>query len=212
MADRRDRTPADGKPATASSPERLGQFARAALTGSNDDRAMFLGTCRRYAYAIALRLGRRHHGAEDSAQDATKAVWELLERHALKPETIRGFIGTIVLRDAYAAAQRRLREATIAGHSTREGEVPDTAVEVETAEWAQRVRDAVDALPEPLRRLVALRHSDGCSLDEIAQLLGTSRRTISRQLRDAEAALRDALRDLDEPDAGPERRADAAGR
>jgi len=200
MVDRR--SPGRGRASRVNS-EILTQLARAAVKGSNDDRDRFVEACWHYAYDAARRAGRKHHGAEDSAQDAAMAVSNLLERNALKPETVGGLIGTLVLRNAYAAARQRLREATIEDQAVPAREAPDTAVAVETAEWAQRVIDAVDALPEPLRRLVALRHWDGRSLDEIARLLGTSRRTISRQLRDAEAALRHALRGLGGPDVGP---------
>jgi RNA polymerase sigma factor (sigma-70 family) len=206
---RRERQRPEGCPPERPTAEDLTRLALGVVAGSRQNQKMnaFLAACTQYAYAAAIRLGRKHHGAEDSAQDAAKAVWSLVVRNALKPETIGGLIGTLVLRNAYAAAQRRLREASIAGRANLAREAPDSALEVETAEWAQGVRDAVEALPEPLRGLVALRHWDGCSLDEIAQLLGKSRRTISRQLRDAEAALREALRDLDEPDAGPPRNA-----
>lgn len=124
-------------------------LARAALMGSSDDHDRLLNACWQYAYDAAIRFGRKHHGAEDTAQNAAMAVCELLKGRAaaLTPDTVGGFVRVHVLRSAHAAAQRRLREASAAGHADPTREEPDSALKVETAEWAHVVRDVVDALP-----------------------------------------------------------------
>jgi RNA polymerase sigma factor (sigma-70 family) len=216
MVDPRGRTPARGEATRVGSAESLTQLARAALTGSTADHDAFLGACWQYAYAAAMRLRRKHQGAEDSAQDAAKAVWDLLKRNppALKPETVGGLVGVVVLRRAHAAARLRLREASAGDQAATACEAPDTALEAETAEWTRRVRDAVVSLQQPLRRLVELEYWGDLSTREIARETGMSQSSIIRRLAEAEAALKSRLRGLDDADHdrrdSPPRRSDRA--
>jgi RNA polymerase sigma factor (sigma-70 family) len=175
-------------------------LARAALGGSSDDRDRFLKACWQYAYAVAIWFGRKHQGAEDSAQNAALAVNGLFDTKTIKAEAVGGLIRVLVLRHVYGAAQRRLREATVAGHQAPASEEPDSAIEVETAEWARRVLDAVDKLPQPLQRVIRLRYWDGMSTRGIALELGVPQTSIMRLLGEAEAALKSALRGLDDAD------------
>lgn len=60
------------------------------------------------------------------------------------------------------------------------------------------VRDAVAALPQRQRACVALHHFADLSTAEVAEVLGVAPATVRSNLRDARAALRDALgEDLD---------------
>jgi len=198
MADRGGKARA-GRPGA---PSDLTLLAQAALGGSSDDRDRFVEACWRYAYAAAIRFRRTHQGAEDSAQDAALAVSGLLDRKPpeLKPESVSAFISVVVLRGAHAAAKRQLREASVAGHAAPAREAADSALEVATTEWARRVRDAVSRLPERLRRVVELEYWGDLSTREIARELGRSQSSVMRLLREAETALGDELRGLDDTD------------
>jgi len=180
--------------------QELTNLARAALVGSSDDRGRFLDACLQYAYAAAIRFGRKHHGAEDSAQEAAIAIERLLATQppVLMPDTIGALISVVVLRSVRAAAWRRAREANAAAQTiTARHQAPDPALEVETAEWAGRVLNAVDKLPQLLHRIVHLRYWDDLSTREIARELGTSHMTIVRLLKEAEHTLRAELQELD---------------
>jgi RNA polymerase sigma factor (sigma-70 family) len=188
-------------------PSDLSLLARAALTGSNEDRDTFLKACWRYAYAAAKRLGRRHDGAEDGAQDAVLVVRALLEAKppALAPDSIAGFVSVVVLRNVRLAARRRAREASAAGQTAPARRAPDPALGAETAEWARRVRAAVATLQQPLRRLVELRYWDELSTREIAREVARSQRSVIRLLKDAEILVKSRLRrhDDDRSDTSP---------
>jgi RNA polymerase sigma factor (sigma-70 family) len=183
-------------------PSDLTLLAQAALTGSSDARDRFLVACRQYAYAAAIRFGRKHNGAEDSAQDAVIAVHGLLKTTPpdLKPQTVGALVSVLVLRSARAVAARRARGASTSAQIATAREAPDPAVEVETAEWASAVRDVVEDLPQLLRRLIDLRYGEDLSTREIAQVVGASQRTIIRLLPEAEAAVKGKLRGLDRGD------------
>jgi RNA polymerase sigma factor (sigma-70 family) len=175
----------------------LTNLARAALEGSTDDGGAFLKACWQYAYDAAIRFGRKHHGAEDSAQEALMAVDRLLklEPPELDPESVGALVRTVVLRHVNEVARRRLLEAkAIQEASAPRREAPDAPREVETEEWARPVRAAIETLPQPLRRLIELRHWDGLSTREIAREVGSSHTSIVRLLREAEDTLRAALR------------------
>jgi RNA polymerase sigma factor (sigma-70 family) len=186
-------------PLHAGSSEDLARLARAALAGSADDRETFLKACWQYAYAVAVRFGRKHHGSEDGAQDAVIAVHGLLTTTPpeLRPATVGALVSVLVLRSAHAAAERRTRAAGAAEQTATARKAADPAHEVEAADWARAVSDVIDTLPQPLRRLIDLRYGDDMSTRAIARVVGVSQRTIMRLLREAETALKDKLRRLD---------------
>jgi RNA polymerase sigma-70 factor (ECF subfamily) len=55
------------------------------------------------------------------------------------------------------------------------------------------VRDALDSLPEPLKRVLVLSEIVGLSYDEIAQVLGVKAGTVGSRRHRAVAQLRSAL-------------------
>ena len=52
--------------------------------------------------------------------------------------------------------------------------VPTPSVAAVSAEQAQRLRAAIDRLPDDYRRVLALRYSDGLAFDEVGRRLGRS--------------------------------------
>ena len=180
----------------------LANLARAALVGSTDGRDGFRHACWQYAYAAAIRFGSKHHGAEDSAQDAAIVVDRLLDARppAIKPETVAALISIVVLRSVRATAQRRIRETNVAEPTVTAHDTAGCHLEMETAERARSVLDAVDKLPQLLRRMVNLRYWDDLSSRAIARQLGTSHTSIVRLLRKAEDILRVELREFDGAD------------
>jgi len=174
-------------------------LARAALVGSSDDRDRFLNACRQYAFAAAIRFGRRHHGAEDSAQEAVVVVYRLLKLKPpeLDPETVGALVHVVVLRHVNrAACSRRLDIKAVRELSAARREAPDVAREIETEELGHQVRAAIETLPQRLRAVIHLRHGEDLSTREIAGEVGRSQRSIIRLLREAEIALKDKLRRL----------------
>jgi RNA polymerase sigma-70 factor (ECF subfamily) len=100
-------------------------------------------------------------------------------------------------RDRIRAAQSR--ESALRALETRQGGhssvLPDC--DAERAETARKVAEAVAVLPEREREVVVLRHYQGCTFSEIAEIAGAPASTIkSRMLRGLQH-LRVLLKDID---------------
>jgi len=92
--------------------------------------------------------------------------------------------------------QRRLKEATpwlISQASRRTG--PDPVRKVEQDELRERVRKAIESLPDRERETMVLREFEGLRYREIAELLGIPIGTVMSRLYSARQRLAEALED-----------------
>ena len=152
-------------------------------------------------------LVRRHQGrlqrfatrmaGGDAARGADVAVGALLRlwesRAAYRPE---GKLGAWLLRTAYrmlADEARRFRPCADLGEAV----VPPARVE--RAALAQAVRDAVTALPEGQRAVVALTVYEGLSHDAVAEILGVPPGTVASRKSHALRTLRRRLAAWEDP-------------
>ncbi len=120
------------------------------------------------------------------------------------PELRTGYVTTTirrVSRELSAKAQlRRIREAEAA----RDRELDDHGPERPDAraavtELRATVQVAVQALPTAFRQVVQLTVFEGLSQEEVARMLGISRRTVRRRREAAFAMLKDSLRSIASP-------------
>lgn len=74
--------------------------------------------------------------------------------------------------------------------STSRGELLGSIADREDSE---RIRAAIDALPVKLRTVVLLKYFEGCTFDEMCQIVGCARGVLQKRLAQASAALRDAM-------------------
>ncbi len=158
------------------------------------DGAAFQALVSRYADELLGYFRRRtdDEAAEDLLQET------LLRLHKAAPRfvpqaTFRTYLYTIARNLTLNYRRDRRASATLdAGAGLAERE-PDP---LESEERSDRVRRAVEALSEPLRDVVLLRHYQGLSFREIAGILNIPEGTAMRRMSDALLRLRDALEEV----------------
>jgi len=137
--------------------------------------------------------------AEDAAQEAFVRLWERRERW--EAGTARGLvfrIGRNLVRDEQRRVEVRRRRATdVRVHGSR----PRTpAEELHAAETEERVRRALEALPERRREVFELVRFHGLSYGEAADALQISEQTVANQVSRALQELKRRLADPLEED------------
>ncbi|MEZ4388039.1 MAG: RNA polymerase sigma factor [Candidatus Krumholzibacteriia bacterium] len=155
-----------------------------------------------FAFLVHM-LGSRDD-AQDLAQDTFLKVYDQARRY--RPDgRFRSWLLRIAGNKARSALRRRkvLRWVDFdpASHDQASPQ-DDPARRLERDETAARVRAAVGNLPERQRQAVVLRRFQGCSYQEIAEILDTTVPAVESLLQRAAAALRLTLA----PDLDPARR------
>ena len=148
----------------------------------------------RSVYRACLRILGRPHDAEDVTQESFVAAFR-----AIRTYRGEGSLRAWLLRIATRQAFRRLaqRRATVALAAIPEPTLADgsgdpTRVLVDL-ESRREIRDAVTALPEPYREVVALRFFADLSLAEVAEATGRPLNTVKTHLRRGLERLRPAF-------------------
>lgn len=150
----------------------------------------------RYAprvYAVVRRIA----GDDDLAQDYAQEAWIRAIR-ALPSFRGDSRFSTWLHRIAVNAALQALRKAET--RRKREGPVPDEvpiAPRNRDSLLQQRLEEALDGLPQGMRRVLILHDVEGYTHEEIGDVLGVTAGTSKSQLSKARAKMRAMLADLD---------------
>src|SRR6185295_10127387 len=143
------------------------------------------------AYRFALRLCRRPADAEDILQTAFLEVL----RHAAQfrgessvKSWILGFVLNASRSKAREESRRRARQERAAA-----GVHPSFSASSADPEAADRVREALEELPEHYRSPVWLHYGEGLSPGEVASVLNLPAETVRKQLSRGIDRLREAL-------------------
>lgn len=145
-------------------------------------------------YRACLRILGRPHDAEDVTQESFIAAYRSIGGYRGE-----GSVRAWLLRIATRQAFRRLgqRRATADLGAVPEPLLADSSTEptmlMTATESRRAVRDAVEALPEPYREVVALRFFADLALQEIADVTGRPLNTVKTHLRRGLERLRPAL-------------------
>ena len=140
----------------------------------------------RSGYPRFLRLATAIVGSREAASDAVQEAFARLLRSRFEYRgegTVEAWVWRTVTN--VALTQSRSRTGTLVPG-------PDTLSNGAPALWSE-LRAAVAALPDRQRHALFLRHYADLSYDEIAEVLGVARGTVSATLHSAHAALRQAL-------------------
>jgi RNA polymerase sigma-70 factor (ECF subfamily) len=140
----------------------------------------------RSGYPRFLRLATAIVGSREAASDAVQEAFARLLRSRFE---YRGE-GTVE-----AWVWRTVTNVALTQSRSRTGNLvpgPDAPSNGAPALWPE-LRAAVAALPDRQRHALFLRHYADLSYDEIAEVLGVARGTVSATLHSAHAALRRAL-------------------
>jgi RNA polymerase sigma factor (sigma-70 family) len=138
-----------------------------------------------FVYGLALRVTNDQGAAEDVVQDVFVGLWERPGGFVAARGPLRSYLGVIAHRRAVDWVRReaafRRREERESARSPQPP--PDVAEAATSMVLAQRVRDAVDALPPDQRQCVTLAYFAGHTYREVADLLGIPEGTAKSRLR-----------------------------
>jgi RNA polymerase sigma-70 factor (ECF subfamily) len=165
------------------------------LSAQNGDRDAFCELVRCYrplAVNVVFRMCGDAMLAEDAAQTAFLRAWEKLARY--RPDgSFRAWILRIAVHAAVDALRRQKPESDL--QTAEEQSSADRVEEdVERSEQARRVRSAVMALPEASRAVLVLKEFQGCSYQEISDVLEIPIGTVMSRLHYARSILVEKLR------------------
>jgi RNA polymerase sigma-70 factor, ECF subfamily len=152
----------------------------------------------RLLYSLALRIVRERSDAEDVLQETFSQVWRQANRFEASRGTVVGWLVTVTRSRALDRLRQRRTQREGAADFDR---VPDSLadqsraldLQLVTAEQANRVRQALAALPDELRIPLELAYYEGLSQSEIAERLRTPLGTIKTRMRQTLLRLREAL-------------------
>ena len=152
----------------------------------------------RLLYSLALRIVRERSDAEDVLQETFSQVWRQANRFEASRGTVVGWLVTVTRSRALDRLRQRRTQREGTGDFDRLADSladPSRALDLQlvTAEQADRVRQALAALPDELRIPLELAYYEGLSQSEIAERLQTPLGTIKTRMRQTLHRLRDAL-------------------
>jgi RNA polymerase sigma factor (sigma-70 family) len=137
-----------------------------------------------FVYGLALRVIGDARAAEDVSQDVFVTVWE--RPGAFDPDrgSLRTWLGTLAHRRSVDHIRReearRRRAIKDAARPVSTPDVEEMALALVTAE---RVRAALDTLPDEQRRAIQLAYFGGKTYRQVADVLGIPEGTAKSRLR-----------------------------
>ncbi len=161
-------------------------------------------------FAIAYRILRDHHAAEDALQSALATIWDDLPR-LRDPDRFDAWTYRLITRASIAQAQRERRGGTVVRLLPDDADAePRSLTGTAGADFdAVADRDQIERgfarLKPEQRAILVLQHYAGLSLAEIADVLGIPAGTAASRIHYATRALRAAL-DADERTIEPKER------
>ena len=162
------------------------------------DASAFDELVRRYlrrAFAVAYHVMHHREDAEDLVQETFITVLEQIDRFDIERAFAPWFFRILVNRGLNARKSRTVRQTEQMPPDAAGGEGPPDGV-AERRELAERVRAAVDQLPERQRLILRLSELEGFTSVEIADILDLSQGTVRWYLHEARNALRITLAPL----------------
>ena len=149
-------------------------------------------------FRIAYRITHDHDAALDVAQDAFVKIHDRIERWDGK-STFTSWSFRVVTNMSIDLLRRKKRETK--AREARALEQPEVVEDLsesslvaqERADLVAKVKAAIEALPPGQRAIVALRHYEGFTLKEIAEVRGCALGTVKSTLHQAFRSLRRTL-------------------
>jgi RNA polymerase sigma-70 factor, ECF subfamily len=153
-----------------------------------------LADCSPLAFRVALGVLHSQADAEEVAQEALvrayRHFWRLRDPARFQAWLVRVTWRLAIDRQRSAARRRRREQAALANEP-----LPLTVEETALSrEFERRLEQAVDLLPEKLRRVVVLAAIEGYDTRETASLLGLPEGTVRSRLHHARQLLAEKLR------------------
>lgn len=138
--------------------------------------------------AVAFRLTRSAHDAEDATQEACVTAWQSMDT-LRDPAQVRSWFLRIVSRKAIDRVRARRADVDLGAVASPADTRPGPELRVETGSQMQELSRILGALPELQRECWLLREVGGMSYRETADTLGESESTVRGALSRARKAL-----------------------
>lgn len=158
------------------------------LDGEKQAFAILVKRYERPVRAVALDVLGDFHSATDAAQDAFVKAYQELGR-LRKPEAFGPWLMKITHRCALDSARRKPKEAQLETKIAAAVENPNSQLDEEK----QRLLAAVIKLPKSEKQVVMLRYFGSHSVKDVAEMVGRSIGTVTKQLSRAHKRLRRML-------------------
>ncbi|MBA3376777.1 MAG: sigma-70 family RNA polymerase sigma factor [Actinobacteria bacterium] len=161
--------------------------------GGGDESILALEQLYRRRYGRFLRLALAIVGSRELAADVVQEAFvrALRGRHGFRGE---GSLEAWMWRTVTNVALTTRKRAAATDAEPLDGEA-EAQPNGSAAKWPE-LRAAITLLPERQRQALFLRHYAELSYDEIAEVLGVARGTVSATLHAAHASLRQALSEV----------------
>jgi RNA polymerase sigma factor (sigma-70 family) len=146
------------------------------------------------AYTLACYLLRDQHDAQDAVQEAVLRALRYFE--GFRGEDARAWLLTIVRNYCYTWKKGRVTDRSTVAFSDTADHVADVHATddlvIQSTE-SERVKAAVDALPDDLREVIVLRELNEMSYREISEVVGVPIGTVMSRLSRGRNRLAEAL-------------------
>jgi RNA polymerase sigma-70 factor (ECF subfamily) len=143
-------------------------------------------------YSYTLRRVGDPTDAEDIAALTFEKAMRGLERFEWKDVSFSAWlyrIATNLITDHFRHAGRHKQVS----FEALEGVMSVTECDIESIDQAARLMELVAKLPEQYRRMIALKFFEGLSLDEMVEVLGQNKKTVSMKLYRSLKALKQVV-------------------
>jgi len=161
-----------------------------AMRGDHDAFGMLVNSTSDRMFAIATRILRDTHLAEDALQSSLITAWRELPR-LRDPDRFEAWIRRLLVHACYAEARRRRQWAGNVRVLPVDG--PADPDEIVSANDRDQLDRAFRRLTVEQRAVVVLHHHVGLPLVEVAETLGIPAGTARSRLHHAHRAMRAAL-------------------
>lgn len=141
-----------------------------------------------YAYSL---LGD-YHLAEDAAQEAFVAAWQLLPQ-LREPAGFPGWFRRVIFKHCDRIRRTRQPHLPLEAAQDEAERTPGPAAQLETASWRQEIWEAVSRLPDAERDVVLLFYFGGQSHQAIGRFMDLPSSTIKSRLFSARKKLRQRM-------------------
>lgn len=158
------------------------------LTGDVDAFGILVSRYERLARAIALRSVKESHAAEDVVQESFLAAYRSLAKLE-KHEQFGVWLQGIVRRRAATAFAKAARLPSCEAMEDQADHIPNGSL----SHGSLELLELIERLPEHERLVIALKHFEGYTATEIANITSQSIGTITKQLTRARRRLHDWL-------------------
>lgn len=155
-------------------------------------------------YRMAMHLSRHPDQASDLVQETYLKAFKAEGRFELRDHGVRPWLFKILHNNFYTLKNKQKREPTLGdalpeGSSLGEVDAPPPAWDLSNLDWEQvddRLKSAIEELPEHYREVLLLWAVEGLKYREIADVLGVALGTVMSRLYRARGILTEQLTGL----------------